>query len=84
MSGRNPQKPVEDASVNLKRKQISALENLDGTDTGTDIDASVEDIDKKGSACVDYRNASKTIDLYGDVTEGGSSYLELLVTICPI
>ena len=58
-------------------KQIIELEDLDERDTESNSNTRVENIELQGSGWAYDRIFSKTIDLYKNVTNSGSSYNEL-------
>ena len=58
-------------------KQRFALEDLDQTDTETEINAYAENLEKNGSGSSNNRIASMTIDFYKDKTNCVSRYVEL-------
>ena len=58
-------------------KQIFALEDLHQTSTKFEVNASVENLENKGSGWVFDRFASMTTDLYKDKTKSNSSFVDL-------
>ena len=68
---------IDDAFINLKMKQIIALEDLDETNNASDFSEAVELVELNGSGWVYDRIGSMSIGLDKHVTKGGNSYVEL-------
>ena len=67
---------VNDGFVNLKLKQINALEDLNQIENESEVSSCVKNLELSGSGWSNIRVPSMTSDFYKDKTKAGSSCVE--------